>query len=169
MDAQMGSSVRTKIVGEARLLCVAVRYVSGTPVPDIRHWPSSVTWPGFPDWNRSCVDKPRRAGLHTPQEAAAIAAATASAEARFCTVTKVRRELVSDTRTAELLVRRGLRQVSLGRSSRLAANGDAQGLAVLEGVVLAGVVQRLLSDAELVRWMSRHHAKELAALQGASM
>lgn len=114
------------------------------------------------------ISHAERACIHR-QEAAAIAAASARAEARFYTVTTVLRELLSDTRTAELLARRGVRQVCLGRSSRLAANGDAAGLAVLEGVVLAGVVQRLLSDAVLVRWMARHHAKALAALQGASM
>jgi hypothetical protein len=82
-------------------------------------------------------------------------------------VTNAFRPLFADARTAMMLERIGLRRVALGRSSRLPGSGDAEGLAVLEGVVLAGVVAKLLSNGELVRWLSRHHPGELAALQGA--
>jgi hypothetical protein len=96
-----------------------------------------------------------------------LIAAAAKAEARFHSVTHALRALFADARTAGILERHGMRYVALGRSSRLPANGSAEGLAVVEGVVLAGLVGRLLSDGELVRWLSRRHPRELAALQDA--
>ena len=102
------------------------------------------------------------------QDAAALTFAATKAEARFHVVQMALRTLQGDTRTSEVLARSGLTlQVCLGRTSRVAENGCAEGLAVLEGVVLAGLVARLLSDGDLVRWLSRRHSRELAALQGA--
>nr|WP_157504029.1 hypothetical protein [Luteibacter rhizovicinus] len=97
-------------------------------------------------------------------DAVALAAGAAMAEACFHEVTKALQPLLADTRTVEVLARLGLRHVALGRSSRLPENGSAEGLAVLEGVVLAGVVARLLSDGDLVRCLSRHHPGALASL-----
>jgi len=101
------------------------------------------------------------------QDAAALTFAATRAEARFHAVTNALRALFADARTAGILERHGMRYVALGRSSRLSANGNAEGLAVLESVVLGGVVAKLLSDGDLVRWLSRHQPRELAALQGA--
>ena len=101
------------------------------------------------------------------QDAAALTAAATKAEARFHSVTNALRALFSDAVTAGILERHGMRYVALGRSSRMAANGSAEGLAVLEGVVLGGLVASLMSDGELVRWLSRRHAQELATLQDA--
>lgn len=102
------------------------------------------------------------------QEAAALTFAATGAEARFYGVATALRTLLCDAGTLELLgMRAEMSQVCLGRSSRLAENGSVEGLAVLEGVVLAGLVARLLSDGVLVRWMARRHPRELAALQGA--
>ncbi len=100
-------------------------------------------------------------------EAEGLAAAARDAEARFASVTAALRVLLADTRAAPMLAQHDISRVALGRSTRLAENGRAEGLAVLEGVVLAGVVRALLDDAELVRWMSGHHSRELAALHEA--
>ena len=112
------------------------------------------------------ISHAERACIHR-QDAAALTAAAVKAEARFHSVTHALRALFADARTAGILERHGMRYVALGRSSRLPANGSAEGLAVLEGVVLGGVVAKLLSDGELVRWLARHRPRELAALQGA--
>jgi hypothetical protein len=97
----------------------------------------------------------------------ALTAEAGRAEARFHAVTKALDALLADTRATGMLRRLGIRRVALGRSSRLPENGNAEGLAVLEGVVLAGVIARVLSDGELTRWLSCHHPGELAALHGA--
>lgn len=65
-----------------------------------------------------------------------------------------------------MLARHGISRVALGRSMRLAEDGLAEGVAVLEGVVLAEVVRALLHDAELVRWISGLHPGALAVLHG---
>jgi len=101
------------------------------------------------------------------QDALALTAEAGRAEARFHAVTKALDALLADTRATGMLRRLGIRRIALGRSSRLPENGNAEGLAVLEGLVLSGVVARLLSDGELTRWLSCHHPVELAALHGA--
>jgi hypothetical protein len=63
---------------------------------------------------------------------------------------------------ASLLESHNLHRVPRGRSGRIAANGRAEGLAILEGVVLSGVIRILLTDVELVLWLSRHYPRELA-------
>ncbi|QDE39819.1 hypothetical protein FIV34_11670 [Luteibacter pinisoli] len=47
----------------------------------------------------------------------------------------------------------------------MASNGAGEGTTVLEAVVVAGRIARLLEDAELVRWASRDCAEGLALLQ----
>jgi hypothetical protein len=97
-------------------------------------------------------------------EAETLKAEARRAEARFYAVTKSFDALLADSRATGMLRRHGIRRVALGRSPRLPENGNAEGLAVLEGVVLAGVAARILSDGELTRWLSCHHPGELAAL-----
>jgi hypothetical protein len=97
-------------------------------------------------------------------EAMALAAEARRAEIRFCAATKALASLLADSRVTDMLNRHGIRRIALGRSSRLPESGNAEGLAVLEGVVLAGIVAKILSDGELTRWLSCHHPKELAAL-----
>lgn len=100
-------------------------------------------------------------------EALLLATEAAKAEARFHIVTKALTALLADTRAAPLLTRHGLRRIALGRSSRLPESGTADGLAVLEGVVLAALIAKILSDGDLTRWLSCHHPSELAALHKA--
>lgn len=100
-------------------------------------------------------------------DAETLAAEAGRAEARFHAVTKALDTLLGDTRVTDMLKRHGIQRVSLGRSSRLSENGKAEGLAVLEGVVLAGIVAKVLADGELTRWLSCHHPGELAALHAA--
>lgn len=97
-------------------------------------------------------------------EAVALATEARRAEMGFYAVTKALGSLLADTRVTAMLNRHGIRQIALGRSSRLPENGNAEGLAVLEGIVLAGVIAKVLSDGELTRWLSCHHPMELAAL-----
>lgn len=52
-------------------------------------------------------------------------------------------------------------------SGSLPENGNAEAFAVLEGVMLARMVAKLLSDGELTRWLSWDHPRELAALHAA--
>lgn len=99
-------------------------------------------------------------------DAETLAVEAGRAEARFHAVTKAMGTLLGDTRATDMLKRHGIRRISLGRSSRLPDNGRAEGLAVLEGVVLAGMVAKVLADGELTRWLSCHHPKELAVLHG---
>jgi hypothetical protein len=100
-------------------------------------------------------------------EAETLKAEARRAEARFCAVTKSFDALLADSRATGMLRRHGIRRVALGRSPRLPENGNAEGLAVLEGVILAGMVARILSDGELTRWLSCHHPAELATLHAA--
>lgn len=97
------------------------------------------------------------------QDALALTAEAGRAKDRFNAVTDALAALSVDTRGTAILRRIGIPRIALGRS-RVPENGNAEGLAVLEGVVLAGVVARLLSDGEMTRWLSCHHPKELAAL-----
>jgi hypothetical protein len=100
-------------------------------------------------------------------DAETLAFEAGKAEARFRAVTGALGALLADTRATDMLKRHGIQRISIGRSSRLPENGRAEGLAVLEGVVLAGMVAKLLGDGEFTRWLSCHHPKELAALHGA--
>lgn len=99
-------------------------------------------------------------------EAKDLAMAAARAEARFATVSHALRVLRADARAVPFLTRHGFHRLPIGRSSRIACNGRAEGLAVLEGVVLAGTIRALLADADLVRWLACHHPGALAALHG---
>jgi hypothetical protein len=100
-------------------------------------------------------------------EAEDLAASAGRAEARFATVSHALRVLLADTRAVPFLTRHGYHRLPIGRSSRVAGNGRAEGLAVLEGTVLAGMVRALLADADLVRWLACHHPGVLVALHGA--
>jgi len=100
------------------------------------------------------------------RDALALTAEAGRAEGRFNAVTNALDTLLLDARAPEILRRVRILRITLRRSRR-PQNGNAEGLAVLEGVVLAGVVARLLSDGELTRWLSCHHPKALAALHEA--
>jgi len=88
--------------------------------------------------------------------------AARAAEARFAAVIGALEVISSDPVGGRMLARHNLLQVPRGRSGRLAVNGRAEGLVVLEGIVLTGLVKALLADVELVPWLSRHYARELA-------
>lgn len=101
-------------------------------------------------------------------EGDALTEAARDAEARFAAMTHAFGVLLADSRAVPMLARHGIDRVALGRSTRLPANGRAEGLAILEGVVLAGIARSLLDDTALVRWLSGHHPSVLAALHRAS-
>ncbi len=87
-----------------------------------------------------------------------------ASEARFARMAAVIEVLVADPAAKRMLSAHGLSRIWMGRSVRAAANGRVEGLVVLEGVVLRGTVHTMLSDAGLVRWLSRHYPGELATL-----
>jgi hypothetical protein len=93
--------------------------------------------------------------------------AARAAEARFAAVIGALAVIGADAVGGPLLACHDLNHGPLGRSGRVAANGRAEGLAVLEGIVLTGVVRQLLADLNLVPWLSRHYPRELAALHQA--
>jgi hypothetical protein len=100
-------------------------------------------------------------------EGDALTEAARDAESRFAAMTHAFGVLLADSRAVPMLARHGIDRVALGRSTRLPANGRAEGLAVLEGVVLAGIARSLLDDTALVRWLSGHHPSVLAILHRA--
>jgi len=90
--------------------------------------------------------------------------AAQSAEAAFARTAGTLAVLLADPIAARMLAAHGWASTWAGRSTRLAGNHRAEGLAVLERVVLSKRLHALLSDVELVRWMSRHYPRELAIL-----
>lgn len=87
-------------------------------------------------------------------EAKRLLAAVQAAEARFAAFDRAVHLLLSDPEGRRQLARYGITQRWCARSLRGADIGGS-GLSVLEGVVLAGVCNRSMEDAALVRWMSR--------------
>lgn len=87
-----------------------------------------------------------------------------AAEAHFARVAAVLKVLLADPVAERMLRPHGFSGVWMGRSMRAAANHRVEGLVVLEGVVLQRTVHAMLSDAGLVRWLSRHYPRELVAL-----
>lgn len=98
------------------------------------------------------------------QQGAVLLAGAHEAEARFNAAHLALEVLVADPSAIPLLARHGIHRVALGRSARLPTNGRGEGLAVLEGIVLRGIISALLEDPSLVRWLSRDHPVELAVL-----
>jgi hypothetical protein len=94
--------------------------------------------------------------------------AAQQAESRFAAVIAAIEAISKDPVGGQILARLNIKPIPRGRSSRLAVNGRAEGLAVLEGVVLAGTARNLLADAELVPWLSRQYPRALAVLHEAA-
>ena len=104
-----------------------------------------------------------RAQIHR-REDLILQQAAQNAEAAFAHTTDVLSILLADPLAARMLGQHGVSRACVTRSTRLAGNNRAEGLAVLERVVLSKRLLALLSDAELVRWLSRHYPRELAIL-----
>jgi hypothetical protein len=98
------------------------------------------------------------------QQDLALVAAAQEADARFRATHRALEALLDDPNAVPHLARHGILRATWGRSMRLPGNGRVEGLAVLEGIVLRGVISALLEDAPLVRWLSRHHPTQLVVL-----
>ncbi|QWT22137.1 hypothetical protein KPL74_09030 [Bacillus sp. NP157] len=96
-------------------------------------------------------------------EATGLLAAARAAEARFAAFDRAVCLLLDDPEGRRQLARLGITSRWCARSTRMGKTG-ADGLSVLEGIVLAGVCSSLLDDAPLVRWMSQARADALQAL-----
>lgn len=94
--------------------------------------------------------------------------AAVAANARFAATAGALSVLLADPGGRRALDVLGIDAVRLGRSMRVAENGRTEGLCILEGIVLAGVVSRLLNDTAFVRYLSVYHPSVLASLHGAS-
>ena len=102
------------------------------------------------------------------EEADRLARSAAQAEARIAGASRALINIQSDPDGVRLLASVGFGHLSLGRSARLGRDRRAEGLAVLEATIVAGVAGRLLSSPELVRWLSRSRPDELADLHRAA-
>lgn len=97
------------------------------------------------------------------QEDRALREEARAAETHFARVAAALQALLADPVAERMLGLHGFSGVWMDRSTRTAANDRVEGLVVLEGVVLRGTIHAMLSDAALVRWLSRHYPRELAA------
>lgn len=93
-------------------------------------------------------------------------AAAVQANAGFAATTAALTELLASPGGTRALEAVGIDAVRLGRSMQVADNGRLEGLSILEGLILAGVVSRLLNDTLFVRYLSLHHPAVLARLHG---
>ena len=97
-------------------------------------------------------------------ERLALTQAATDAEARIAAFSRAVSTLLDDPVGGRWMERFGFAQRTQPRSTRLPKDGSAEGLSVIESVVLAGVASRLLSEPDFVRWVSRVHPAVLAAL-----
>ncbi|UPG92845.1 hypothetical protein [Luteibacter aegosomatissinici] len=97
------------------------------------------------------------------EEAVVLKAVAGDAEAHFAAFAGAIALLLQDTEGVRHLARHGINQAWCARSPRTGKTG-AEGLSVLEGVVLAGTCSRLLDDPAFIRWMSKAHPDALQAL-----
>lgn len=88
------------------------------------------------------------------EEAGRLHVAATDAEARFAAFARAVDGLMQDADGIRWLASHGISSRWCARSHRAGRFG-AGGLSVIEGVVLAGVCNRLLDDARFVRWMSQ--------------
>lgn len=86
------------------------------------------------------------------------------AERRFAAWAKAMAALGGDDEGERRLAALGVSASAAQRSVRLPIGGAAEGLSVMEAVVIAGVAGRLLSDASFMRWASRVHPGAVASL-----
>lgn len=108
------------------------------------------------------VNKAERAWRRRAETEDLKHAATA-AEARFAMFAHAVDLLIDDGEGARWLARHGITSRWCLRSVREGKTG-AQGLSVLEGVVLAKVCSLMLDDPVLLRWMSHASPGALRAL-----
>lgn len=102
------------------------------------------------------------------EEARGLAESARQAEARIAGATSVLRAAYCEATGKGAPANTKLRPVALGRGLRLGKNGRAEGLAVLEGVVLARVAARILAYPPVMRWLLHGAPENLAALSALS-
>ena len=98
----------------------------------------------------------------------ALTQAAWRAEARIRCAEVAIRGLQADSAGRSALSAAGLCDLGLGRSRRTGRSSRADGLAVLESVVVGRVVGSILKKPDLVRWMSLHRPSLLLMLHAST-
>lgn len=94
-----------------------------------------------------------------------LAAEARQADGHFARIAMAWEQMQKDTHALALLNLHGIPQLAFDRSARSASNGSRNGVTALEVVVLEALATRVLSKADLVGWLARHHAGALEAIQ----
>jgi hypothetical protein len=101
------------------------------------------------------------------EEAKALAEAARSAEARIAGTSIALSSIQEKQRGRDLLARCGFDRAWIGRSSRVGKDGRSEGIAILESIVIARVVEHLMLSRQLVLWLATNRPSELIALNDA--
>lgn len=94
-----------------------------------------------------------------------LSAEVRQADVHFAGIASAWEQMRMDSHVLALLQLHGIPPLALHRSARSANNGSHDGVTALELVVLDALAKRILSKADLVGWLARHHAGALATIQ----
>jgi len=87
------------------------------------------------------------------------------ADEHFIAIATAWEQMRVDAQVLALLNLHDIPPLAFERSSRSAINGSHDGVATLEQMVLEALANRILSKADLVGWLAKHHPGALAAVQ----
>lgn len=94
-----------------------------------------------------------------------LSAEARRAEAHFAGMAVAWEHMRKDSHVLVLLSLHGIPPLAFDCSARSASNSSRDGVTALELVVVEALATRVLSKADLVGWLARHHAGALAAIQ----
>lgn len=94
-----------------------------------------------------------------------LSAEARRAEAHFAGMVVAWEHMRKDSHVLALLSLHGIPPLAFDCSARSASDDSRDGVTALELVVLEALATRVLSKADLVGWLARHHAGALAAIQ----
>jgi hypothetical protein len=97
-----------------------------------------------------------------------LSAQAKQADEHFIAIATAWEQMRPDAHVLALLDLHDIPPLVLERSTRRASNGSHDGVMVLERVVLEALASRILSKADLVGWLAKHHAGALSAIQAVS-
>lgn len=102
------------------------------------------------------------------EEARALAEAARQAEARIAGASGALAAICVDAEGSRILANACFLHAGIGRSSRHGKNGRAEGLSVLEGVVVGQLCAHMLSEPKMVRWLLANIPSKFATLSAAA-
>jgi len=97
-----------------------------------------------------------------------LSAEVIQADGHFVGIAVAWEQMRMDSHVLALLQLHGIPPLAFARSARSASNRSRDGVTALELVVLDALANRILSKADLVGWLARHHAGALATIQTVS-